>query len=173
MTSLKQRIRKYNFKKNLPYTILILIIFIVLSFFYVRYLENKSIGELAGYNKVLWQVGNRTIDLEIANTPTQRYLGLSGRSEICLDCGMLFSFPKKEKQSFVMRNMSFPLDIIFITEGKIVKIYHDLRPEGSSPQNIYDSEVPVDYVIELLGSRAKTLKIEEGDVIKLPELSSY
>ena len=173
MTLLKERIGKYNFKKKLPYTILFLIVFIVLSFFYVRHLENKSIGELAGYNKVLWQIGNRTIDLEIANTPAQRYLGLSGRSDICPDCGMLFSFPKKEKQSFVMRNMNFPLDIIFIAEGKIIKIYHNLSPEGSSPQNIYDSEVPVDYVIELLGSRAKALKIEEGDVIKLPELSSY
>jgi uncharacterized membrane protein (UPF0127 family) len=147
MDLVKDRIEKNRFKKNLPYIILVLVIFILLGIFYVRHLESKNKGELSGYNKVIWKVGNRSIDLEIANTPTQRYLGLSGRASICLDCGMLFSFPEKKEQSFVMRNMNFPLDIIFIADTKIIKIYHNLRPEGSEPQGSYNSGEPIDYVI--------------------------
>lgn len=173
MTSIKDRIKKINFKSTLPYTILFLIVFIVLSLFYVNYLESKSTGELSSYNKVIWQVGGKSIDLEIANTPSERYLGLSGRREICLNCGMLFSFPKKEEQSFVMRNMNFPLDIIFIADEKIVKIYHNLEPEGSDPQKVYSSEGPVDFVVELRGARARDLNLEEGDEITFPELSAY
>lgn len=165
--------QKNKFRKSLIYTIITLVIFIILSLFYARYLENRNTGQLTSYNKVLWEVGSRTITLEIANTPAERYLGLSGRKDICLDCGMIFSFPEKKEQSFVMRNMNFPLDIIYIADGEIVKIYHNLRPEGDDPQNIYASKEPIDYVIELRGSRAKTLQIKEGDRIKLPEILGY
>lgn len=173
MASLKDIVNKINFKSTLPYTILFLIVFIVLSLFYVNYLESKSTGDLSSYNKVVWQVGGKNIDLEIANTPNERYLGLSGRSEICLDCGMLFNFPKKEEQSFVMRNMNFPLDIIFIADEKITKIYHNLEPEGSDPQKVYSSEGLVDYVVELRGGRSRELNIEEGDTIVFPEFFAY
>ena len=72
-----------------------------------------------------------------------------------------------------MRNMNFPLDIIFIADEKIVKIYHNLEPEGSDPQKVYSSEGPVDYVVELRGARARDLNLEEGDEITFPELSAY
>ena len=45
-----------------------------------------------------------------------------------------------------MRNMNFPLDILFIDDDKIINIAADLPPEGSEPVNIYVSGAAVNYV---------------------------
>ncbi|MDP2944440.1 MAG: DUF192 domain-containing protein, partial [bacterium] len=63
------------------------------------------------------KINQQEIKVEIASTLKQQYRGLSGRKSICADCGMLFNFSDSGVRSFVMRDMEFPLDIIFIEGG--------------------------------------------------------
>ena len=60
------------------------------------------------------RINQHLIKTEIARTPYQFYQGLSKRARICVDCGMLFVFSDFDERTFVMRDMNFPLDIIFI-----------------------------------------------------------
>lgn len=115
------------------------------------------------------KINNQTIKIEIADTPKKQYQGLSFRKNLCADCGMLFKFSEKNEKTFVMRNMNFPLDIIFIDGDKIVKIYKDLKPEGESPQNFYSSDVPVDYILEVNGGWAERYGIEKNNYANIPK----
>lgn len=108
------------------------------------------------------KINGREITVEIADTPELQFKGLSGRKNLCAGCGMLFVFNDKKERTFVMREMNFPLDIIFIDGNKIVKIEGGLEPEGVNPKNIYKSGAPVDYVLEVNGGFTDKYKIEEG-----------
>jgi uncharacterized membrane protein (UPF0127 family) len=106
---------------------------------------------------------NIKIKVETATTDSVRYQGLSNRESLCKNCGMLFVWPDKTIRTFVMRNMRFPLDIIFIADDKIVKIDSNLAPEGPNPKEIYESSVPVNYVLEINGGLSDLYGIEVGD----------
>lgn len=108
--------------------------------------------------------GNR-IKIEIANNPIEYYNGLSNRESICNSCGMLFIFPDKKIRNFVMRNMKFPLDIIWISDDKIVGFDENLAPEGSKPKNLYNSEEPVDLVLEVNAGFVEKNKISINDIV--------
>ncbi len=112
-------------------------------------------------------------NLEVVNSREDMYLGLSGRESLCSSCGMLFVFPDSTSRSFVMRNMNFPLDIIFISQGRIIKIYENLPPEGAFPVNFYNSDAPADVVLEINGGLANRLGLRVGDRLSLPDLSVY
>lgn len=114
------------------------------------------------------EVNGKTLQIETVTTPWQHYLGLSNRESLCADCGMLFIFASQEPRQFVMRNMHFPLDIIFIKDDTIVKIAKNLEPEGSEPQNLYSSDSPVDKVLEVNGGYSDTYNLRVGQKIILP-----
>jgi uncharacterized membrane protein (UPF0127 family) len=103
------------------------------------------------------------IQVEIAQSPYQLYRGLSNHAPICADCGMLFIFSDLDQRTFVMREMLFPLDIVFIAKGKVVKIFENLAPEGDNPQNLYNSEVPADEVLEVNAGQIKNWGVRIGD----------
>ncbi|MFZ4632354.1 MAG: DUF192 domain-containing protein [Patescibacteria group bacterium] len=111
------------------------------------------------------RINNRVVLVDLATNPVSQYKGLSNRESLCSDCGMLFIFPDKQIRSFVMREMNFPLDIIFVNDNKIVNIEEKLKPEGSDPINIYKSIIPVDKVLELPSSYTEKYKIKVGDEI--------
>ena len=79
---------------------------------------------------------------------------------------MLFRFPDRVQRAFVMRNMKFSLDIIFMDSGKVVKIFENLKPEGASPVAMYQSGQAVDEVLEINAGTAKRFSIKIGDSIK-------
>jgi len=114
------------------------------------------------------RINGRKLALEIASTPSRQYRGLSNRDSLCADCGMLFNFTDSGQKSFVMRDMRFPLDIIFIDNGVIKNIAADLPPEGDRPSQIYQSAGAADQVLELNGGYCARYNIRAGDRIEWP-----
>ncbi|MBA3047577.1 DUF192 domain-containing protein [Patescibacteria group bacterium] len=112
-------------------------------------------------------INNTEIKIEIADTPELRYQGLSNKEKLCADCGMLFVFPNKEIRTFVMRDMNFPLDIIWIDDEKVVKINKNTLPEGSDPVMRYSSDAPANYVLEVNSGFCEENGIGVGDKINL------
>lgn len=108
-------------------------------------------------------INGQNLSVEVAETDTARYQGLSGRESLCSDCGMLFNFSDSGQPSFVMRDMLFPLDIIFISQGVVKNIAAQLQPEGSDPKNIYRSSGLVDQVLEVNGGYCDKYDIKPGD----------
>lgn len=117
-------------------------------------------------NEKFVTINNIKIKVEIADTAETRYQGLSNREELCNDCGMLFIFSGKQIRTFVMRDMNFPLDMIWIDDNKIVKINKNAIPEGSNSVMRYSSDVLVNYVLEINGGFCDGNGIEVGDSIE-------
>jgi len=127
-----------------------------------------SVNTALKNNEALVNISNQIFKLEIVSDPLDVYRGLSNRKELCEKCGMLFVFPDLSERTFVMRNMNFPLDIIFLAEGRIVKIHANLPPEGSNVKNLYSSNAPADQVLEINAGLAAQLGLREGAELILP-----
>lgn len=126
--------------------------------------------------KPVVSVAGVKITVEIADTDEKRSKGLSGRDSLHENEGMLFVFGteggysnKDTTPSFWMKAMLIPLDIIWINDGKVVKIDKNvaIKPEDKR----YTPGQPIDYVLEVTAgfSDKNILKVgdaAEGDPIK-------
>ena len=71
-------------------------------------------------------VQGKTFTLELAVTPEQMTLGLGERTSLCDMCALLFVFTRPERQSFWMKGMLFPLDIVWLLDDTVVHIERDI-----------------------------------------------
>lgn len=110
-------------------------------------------------------VNEEKIELEVANTPEQQQLGLMFRKDLPANRGMLFPFNPPMFVNFWMKNVSIPLDMIFLKDGVVQNIAHNVPPCIKEPCPLYNSKVEIDQVIELAGGRARELNIQRGDRI--------
>lgn len=102
--------------------------------------------------------------VEIAATPDHRMVGLSNRSSLPDNTGMLFIFDEPGNHTFWMKNTYIPLSIAFIdTSGRVVDI-QDMQP--NSPE-YHTPPLPIQYALEVKqGWFADKLRV--GDVLTLP-----
>jgi uncharacterized protein len=95
-------------------------------------------------------IQNHSFKLLLAKTEKDRETGLSLKKSLPQDIGMLFMFDKKDYYSFWMKNMKFPIDIIFIRNNKIVTVYSKVKPPINNKElAIYQPNEPVDTVLEI------------------------
>lgn len=86
--------------------------------------------------------------VDLAKTAEERQLGLSGRESLAQDRGMLFVFDKPGKWGFWMKDMAFPIDIIWLDKNfNPVEVVENLSP-NSYPKTFYPKE-PALYTLEL------------------------
>lgn len=154
--------------------------------------EPEATGKDATTEEV--KISGKTFKLELALNNETRFKGLSGRTDIPADGGMLFVFADRDvaSQSFVMRDCPVPIDIIYLDRsGRIVAMHEmtaeeprtDAEKELSSPPGYpdwaktnpayegrlkkYPSKYATQFVIELKGGTLKTLGLKEGQKIDL------
>src|SRR3990167_703443 len=72
------------------------------------------------HNDKTVSVNSEEIKAEVVSSPSDRAQGLSGRPCIEADQGMLFVFEKPGKYPFWMKDMKFPIDIVWINADKKV-----------------------------------------------------
>ncbi|MGI0483492.1 DUF192 domain-containing protein [Geminocystis sp. CENA526] len=111
-------------------------------------------------------INQEIIELEVAQTPQQQQIGLMYRDFLPPNRGMLFPFNPPQTVSFWMKNVSIPLDMIFVSEG-IVKHIVTAPPCNDENCPLYNSTVAIDQVIELAGNRTEELGIKVGDKISI------
>lgn len=113
-------------------------------------------------------VNGNKINLIVATAEKDRIKGLSGRKSLEANQGMLFVFEKKGTYSFWMKEMNFPIDIIYIDGGKVVDIFENVAP-GKDSQNlkIYKPSNPANFVLEINAGKSKKLNIKKGSKITL------
>lgn len=90
------------------------------------------------------------IALEIADTADERSQGLSGRSSLGANAGMLFVFDNQVQPGFWMNDMNFALDIVWIRGTTIVDITENIPPPAPDEAlEIYYPNTPADKVLEV------------------------
>ncbi|MGN6708683.1 MAG: DUF192 domain-containing protein [Candidatus Nitrosocosmicus sp.] len=94
------------------------------NFVYAQNINNNT-GLPTSYVKIKSLV----IHVDLAITPDQQAKGLSIKNSLNDSEGMLFPFDKPGDYSFWMKDMKFPIDILWIdTNNKIVHIEKNLQP---------------------------------------------
>lgn len=109
-------------------------------------------------------IRNTTIKVEIADTLTSRKQGLSGRTSLGDGRGMLFVYDTPGFYSFWMKDMSFPIDIIWIDESKqIIGITENVSPD-TFPETFRPSN-PARSVLEVSAGWSDRNFIKTGDLV--------
>ena len=104
------------------------------------------------------------VQAEVVSTPEKLYLGLSHRPELPEGQGMLFVMGTARHHVFCMRDMRFPLDIIWIADGRVAGLHKGLSP---GDQGNFRAPVPVTLVLEVPGGFADRYGIEVGAPVTL------
>jgi len=112
------------------------------------------------------QIGDSTFKVTIADTPRERTKGLSGRKELSSDEGLIFVFEKPGIYPFWMKEMNFPIDIIWIGEDlHIAYIKENATPE-SFPETFTPDTLSL-YALEVNTGTVAKKKIKIGDEVFL------
>ena len=110
------------------------------------------------------QIGGITLTVELATTPSAQEEGLSNRSSMAADHGMLFVFDQSGQWSFWMHEMLFPLDIIWFNSSRqVVFIEEDLPPCTPNICPVYTPPVAAMYVLEVNAGFVATYGITLGE----------
>lgn len=91
-------------------------------------------------------IKNSELQVELADNQDKRKKGLGDREKLDSNSGMLFTFPKPGFYNFWMKGMKFPIDIIWLNDGKVVDIDQDVSPGSES---IFTPQSEVDSVLEV------------------------
>lgn len=93
-------------------------------------------------------INNHSITIDTFDTPALRTKGLSGRTSLPSDKGALFVYDQPGIQSIWMKDMHFPIDVLWLDgDGSVIYLVDDMSPE-SYPM-AYQSDQPAAYVLEL------------------------
>ncbi|MFQ5849463.1 MAG: DUF192 domain-containing protein [Candidatus Binatia bacterium] len=110
-----------------------------------------------------------TVRVEIADTASERALGLKYRRKLAKDQGMLFLFPDEKVQTFWMKNTPLSLDLVFIgSQQRIVGIIHQAEPFSTASLSV---PVPSQFVLEIKGGVARRTAIRVGDSVRFEGIS--
>jgi len=105
-----------------------------------------------------------TVDARIADTVEKRYTGLSSTTALGPDEGMLFIHNSEGRRGYVMRDMAFPIDIVFIdADGEITTIHH------AEPDDDDTFRGTAKYVLELPYNYTTDNDIAVGDRVEIPD----
>jgi hypothetical protein len=116
-----------------------------------------------------FKVGNSVFHAEMADTLRSRAQGLSGRKNLNETNAMLFKFQIPATYSFWMKDMNFPLDIVWIRDGMIVGISENVPPPSGKFLDLptYAPPSQVDSVLEINAGLSQKLGLKPGDVAAL------
>lgn len=109
------------------------------------------------------KIKNTTIKADVVDTLEAQIQGLSGREKLEKNEGMLFVYADKEVRTFWMKDMLFPIDIIWIANNKIVDISENLPiPENGYIKRATPKE-KINYVLEVNAGFALDNDLKIGD----------
>lgn len=114
-------------------------------------------------------LGGQELNVLVAKTRQQQYRGLGRRASLGEADGMLFPFGLPSRIGIVMRDMEFPIDIIWLRDGTIVDIAPSVPTEpGVSETNlrVYYPRVEANAVLEVPAGWVAAHGVKIGDTLE-------
>lgn len=133
----------------------------------------SEVHETKEESRIVIKNGEKNIEIkvEIADSDEERRVGLTNRTGLGQEEGLLFVFDSKNiKPTFWMKDMKFPIDIIWINDDKIAQITENVPTAPDTPDNKiprYRPKEEVDHVLEIAAGGVKRNGIAVGDSIQL------
>lgn len=113
-------------------------------------------------------IDSAIFNVEIASTSLEQTRGLSFRPSLGANDGMLFIFGAGSVQTFWMKDMNFPLDMIWISGNTVVGSAQNVpapAPLWNLP--IYSSPGNTDKVLEVNAGTVAKYNIKVGDTVTI------
>ena len=149
----KECLKIMNRKTFIIITSTIAVVFIFAAGLFLVIKNNSS------YKKI--KLGDVILKTEIALSADEKQKGLSGRDYMKENNGMLFIFPQSGLYPFWMKDMKFPIDIIWLDDGlKIIGLEKNIKP-NTFPEK-FSPPSPAKFVLEVNGGWSDENKIKEG-----------
>lgn len=115
------------------------------------------------------QINNVKVNTEVVDTASKRKQGLGGRQSLASDSGMLFVFEKPDIYKFWMKGLTFPLDLIWIRDQKVVDIIKNATPpmpgQNDETLPLYAPNQPIDKVLEVNAGFVDQNGVKVGDTV--------
>ncbi|WP_256393507.1 DUF192 domain-containing protein [Natronoarchaeum rubrum] len=108
------------------------------------------------------------VQTEVADTPHERRTGLSEHDSLDEGHGMLFVHDSEGRHTYIMPNMSFGIDIVFIGSDNRINEIHEARKPGPNEDG-GSMEYPGrgEYVLEVPKGFMADNNVTEGDRIEI------
>ena len=104
---------------------------------------------------------------DVVKTQSAIERGLSGRENLLSNHGMLFIFSTPDRYGFWMKEMKFPIDILWLSnDGSVMHTEEGVSPE-TYPQTFAPKSGLARYVLELPAGYSREHQVEIGDKIDL------
>ena len=111
--------------------------------------------------------GGSLCRVELATSQKQWREGLGGRDRPEFPGGMLFLLPRADRPVFWMREMRFPLDLIWLHGGLVVAIDAQVPPpEAGVPLREYRPPSEIDAIWEAPAGTARRIGLQPGTRVR-------
>lgn len=108
-------------------------------------------------------LGGVEVSVIVADDPAEQSRGLQGYDGLSRGEGMLFAFTDSAPRTFVMKDVTFPIDVVFIAEDGTISSIEPLDPGDTKHVT---SPGPSAYVVELPQGWAAQNGIAVGDAFE-------
>lgn len=156
-----EAINNANIMTKLFLNFILVSVFLVGSFFIFQVLPKSILVTPILFKEIT--VGQNKFKVEVADTPALQTRGLSGHKLLLENQGMLFIFNKPTMPGFWMKDMNFPIDIVWISNGKVVGVAENLLPDNLPSRPLYYPPSIIDRVLEISAGSVLKYNIKIGD----------
>ena len=131
--------------------------------------KNDFLDKLSQYRNLTITIDRYNISAFVADTDEKRSKGLSGVENMTENQGMLFVFDSPSRQGFWIKEMQFPLDIIWLDlNNSVIHIEKKLQPCTSvlfCP--VYSPSRDAKYVLETISGFTDLHSVNVGKKVKI------
>lgn len=145
------------------------IFFIILALAVIIIFAFRNQNFMSGYNDGTIALGNKVVNIEIADTIDKQRLGLGGREVLRENEGMLFVYDQALPRRFWMKGMLIPIDMIWMNDNQVVDISASVQPQPGAADHeleFYSPSSEADKVLEVTSGWAERNDIKIGDEVK-------
>ena len=149
-------------KQQKSIVILLIVLILIITIYFV-FPNNGEITKVC--------INNSCFHVEVANSESEREIGLMNRDFLENNSGMLFVFPENGIHSFWMKDTKIPLDMIWISNaGKVLYVQKNAEPcldyvIKSCP--VYQPNFPSRYILEINAGVSDEEGIKVGDLVEI------
>lgn len=125
------------------------------------------------WSETIIRVNNTDLQILVADTLAKQHEGWSNKPDMLGKDGMLFIFGYNTPHAMVMRDMQFPIDIVWVSDsGTITDMVIGAKPEPGVAEAdliVYQSRLPSAAVLELKAGLISQLGLSIGDTVVIKE----
>ena len=116
------------------------------------------------------ELGGKRLEVLVADTIGHQHIGLGKRDDLGVYGGMLFIHSEAKKYGIVMRDMRFPIDIVWLNNGEVIDIAPNVPTEPGVPESqlrVYYPRKSATAVLELPAGWTEKNRVKIGDVVRV------